>query len=239
MSISLDEPVHLHKTTQRLGTDPLGKLLLRLSLPSIVSMVAISLYNLVDTFWVAKLGYRAVAALTVVLPFFILTYAVGVGTGIGVAALTSRRFGEKKVEEANVVTGQVLFLSLALGCVLALVINLFPTQILILCGATPDILDLGKQYLTIVGLGMPFTLLNLISRNVYQASGDSVRPMIFIIISQVWNAIAAPFLIFGWGIFPALGVGGAALAALTANLIGAVLPVVYIAAGETGYRVRL
>jgi putative MATE family efflux protein len=239
MSISPEEPVHLHKTTQRLGTDPLGKLLLRLSLPSIVSMVAISLYNLVDTFWVAKLGYRAVAALTVVLPFFILTYAVGVGTGIGVAALTSRRFGERKVEEANIVTGQVLFLSIALGCVLALVINFFPTQILILCGATPDILDFGKQYLTIVGLGMPFTLLNLISRNVYQASGDSVRPMIFIIISQVWNAIAAPFLIFGWGIFPELGVAGAALAALTANLIGAVLPLVYIAAGKTAYRIRL
>ena len=221
MSNSAQETAHLHQTTQRLGTDPLGKLLLRLSLPSIISMVAVSLYNLVDTFWVARLGYQAVAALTVVLPFFILVYAVGVGTGIGVAALTSLRFGERRVEEANLAVGQVLFLCLGLGVLLAAITNLFPGQILKLCGATSDILPLGEQYLRVVGVGMPAMLINLVSRNVYQASGDSVRPMIFIILSQICNAVAAPFLIFGWWIFPQMGVAGAGLALVLANVVGA------------------
>lgn len=202
-------------------------------------MVAISLYNLIDTFWVAKLGYEAVAALTVTLPFFIVSYAIGVGTGIGVGALTSRLFGERNVESANQVTGQVLFLSLALGIVLILATNLFARQILLLCGATPDILDLGEQYLRMVGLGMPFTLLNIISRNVFQASGDAFRPMVFIILSQICNAIFAPLLIFGWGFFPEMGVSGAGLATLIANIIGASLPLGYILLGKTAYRLRV
>ncbi len=202
-------------------------------------MVAVSLYNLVDTFWVAKLGYEAVAALTVTLPFFIISYAIAVGTGIGVSALTSRRFGERNVESANQVTGQVLFLSLALGTVLILATNLFTRQILLLCGATPDILDLGEQYLRMVGLGMPFMLLNIISRNVFQASGDAFRPMVFIILSQICNAIFAPLLIFGWGFFPEMGVSGAGLATLIANVIGASLPLGYILLGKTAYRLRV
>jgi len=76
MSAELDE------TTERLGTHPLGRLLLRLSLPSVASMITMSLYSLVDTFWVAKLGYQAIAATTIIFPYFILAIAVGVGSGI-------------------------------------------------------------------------------------------------------------------------------------------------------------
>ncbi|GAI93234.1 unnamed protein product, partial [marine sediment metagenome] len=83
MSTELEKTTELHETTERLGTDPLGKLLLRLSLPGIASMVTVSLYHLVDTFWVAKLGYQAIAALTITFPYFILVIAVGVGTGVG------------------------------------------------------------------------------------------------------------------------------------------------------------
>ena len=82
--------MQLDKTTERLGTDPLGKLLLRLSLPSIISMVAISLYNLVDAFWVAKLGYQSVAVITIIMPFWIICIAVGAGTGVGTNALASK-----------------------------------------------------------------------------------------------------------------------------------------------------
>jgi Na+-driven multidrug efflux pump len=100
--------------------------MLRLSLPSIISMVVISMYNLVNTFWVARLGYQAVAVLTVMMPFFIICMAIAVGIGIGINALSSRRFGENKVEEANQATGQAFFLCLSMGLLLMLVTNLFP-----------------------------------------------------------------------------------------------------------------
>jgi putative MATE family efflux protein len=220
-----------------LGTDPLGKLLIRLSWPSIISMVAVSLYNLVNTFWVAKLGYPAVAAITVVMPFFFFTMAVGVGTGIGMNALSSRKFGERDASAPNRVTGQGFFLSIGLGLLFALITNLFPRQILKLCGATPEILDMGESYIRILGLGMPTFLFSLISRNVFHAAGDTMRPMIFTVGSQVLNCIIDPFLIFGIWFFPQLGVTGAAVASVTASLLGSLYSLWYILSGRTSYRI--
>ena len=202
-------------------------------------MVTISLYNLVNTFWVAKLGYQAVAALTSVMPFFILCMAIGVGTGIGVTSLSSRRFGERNVEEANRITGQTFFLCLILGLLLLFVTNAFPRQILTICGATPDVMDMGSQYLRVFGFAMPLFLFGSISRNIFQASGDAIRPMIFIIIAQVINAVLDPFFIFGWGPFPEMGVAGAALATGIASGFGSILALFYIFGGRTSYHIRI
>ncbi len=232
-------PSNLSATTSRLGTDPLGKLLLRLSLPSIVSMVAISLYGLVDTFWVSRLGYQAVAAVTVAMPFYIMAMAAGAGTGVGVNALASRHFGERDSEAANRVIGQVFFLCLALGTVFILATNLFPGEILRLCGATEDIMDLGTQYLRIIGAGTPLLLFNVVNRNVFQASGDAIRPMIMIVTSQVVNAALAPLLIFGWGFVPAMGMSGAALAVVLANAVGVGMALWNLLGGRTSYTLRL
>ncbi len=234
----MEQPPQLHQTTERLGTDPLGKLLLRLSVPGIISMVSISLYNLVDTFWVAKLGYQSVAALTVLMPFWVLCIAVGVGTGVGANALASRRFGERNTESANQVAGQVLFLSFSMGILFLLATNLFPRTIIKLCGAPPDVIDIAVQYLVILGWGIPFIFLGLIGRNIFHAAGDAVRPMIFTIFGQVCNAILDPFFIFGWGFFPEMGIGGAALATVIANILSVILAVYFILAHRTPYRLK-
>ncbi len=235
----LSEPVKLAASTERLGTDPLAKLLLRLSLPSIISMVTISLYNLVDAFWVAKLGYQAVAVLTVMMPFFILCMSIGVGIGIGVNALSSRHFGERQVEYANRATGQTFFLCLLMGLILMLVTNVFPRQILLICGSTADLLVMGEQYLRIFGFGMPLFLFGAVSRNIFQASGEAVKPMLFIILSQVANIILDPLFIFGLGPFPEMGVAGAALATAIASGLGSLLALWYILSGRTAYRLRI
>jgi len=153
----LEDHAKLHKYTERLGTDPLGKLILRLSIPSIASMVAASLYNLVNAFWVAKLGYQSVAAVTVVLPFIIFSIAIAVGTGIGVNALASRRFGERNVEAANQAVGQTFFLSVIIGGIFLLITNLFPQLILRICGATPDIIEIGHNISAYLAGAYPFS----------------------------------------------------------------------------------
>lgn len=219
-----------------MGTDPLGRLLFRLSLPGVISMVAGSLYTLVDTFWIAKLGYRSVAALTVIMPMFALNYAVAVGTGVGANALASRRFGERKNEEANRVVGQVFFLSFAIGFIFTLAMNIFPRTILNICGATPDIIEIAISYLKIFGWSVPFLFLQMIGRNIFQASGDAIRPMVFILFGIVANVILDPLFIFGWGFFPEMGISGAALATVIASALSAVLAVYYIVANKTSYR---
>jgi putative MATE family efflux protein len=212
--------------------------MLRLSLPSIVSMVVISMYNLVNTFWVARLGYHAVAILTVMMPFFIFCMAIGVGIGIGINALSSRRFGENKIEEANRTTGQAFFLCLGMGLLIMLVTNLFPRQILQVCGSTPELLEMGERYLRIFGFGMPLFLFGAVSRNIFQASGEAIKPMIFIILAQVANIILDPCFIFGWGFFPEMGVAGAALATTIASGFGSLLALWYILSGRTPYRIK-
>ena len=202
-------------------------------------MISISLYHLVDTFWVAKLGYQAIAAVTIVFPYFILVIAVGVGTGVGASALASRRFGERNVEATNRVAGQVFLLSGLLGVISVVVAGFFAEPILTLCGATPDIMDMATEYLVIFGWATPFILFRLMTRNIFLASGDAVKPMIFTIVGTVINVILDPFLIFGWGPFPEMGVGGAALATAIASLLSAGLSFYYIMAHRSVYRLKL
>ena len=233
------EPTELKETTERLGYAPLWRLILSLSLPGMASQITMALYNLVDTFWIARLGYQAIAALTVVLPYQILIIAIGVGTGIGISSLASRRFGERNIEATNKVAGQVFPLAGFFGVIFLVAAVFFAEPILTICGATPDIMDLATQYLTTIGLGMPFFLFMIMAGSLLRGSGDAVRPMVFMITASVINIILDPFLIFGLGPFPELGVRGAALATIIAQVIGAGLAFAYIFAHKSAYRVKL
>ncbi len=225
-----------NRNPERLGTDPIGRLLFRLSFPSIISMVVVSLYNLVDTFWVARLGHEAIAAVTVAMPFFVLCIAVGAGTGVGINALASRKFGERDTATANRVAGQTYSLSLCIGIIFLLITNLFPQQILKLSGATPDVMVLAETYLRTLGWGMPFFFFSIAGRNVFQASGDAVRPMVFTIISQVINIILDPVLIFGWGFFPEMGIAGAATATVIATVVSSLLVNYWVTSKTSAYK---
>ena len=233
------EPTELKETTERLGYAPLWRLILSLSLPGMASMLTMALYNLVDTFWVARLGYQAIAALTIVLPYQILIIAIGVGTGIGISSLASRRFGERNIEATNHVAGQIFPLAGVFGVIFLTAAVFFPVPILTICGATPDIMDFATQYLTIIALGTPFLLFMMMAGSLLRGSGDAVRPMAFMITATVTNIILDPFLIFGLGPFPELGVRGAALATVIAQLLGAGLGFSYIVAHKSAYRVKL
>lgn len=233
------EPSQLQETTARLGTERLGKLLLRLSLPSIASMLTISFYHLADTFWLGQLSYQAIAAVTVTFPFFILVIAFGVGTGVGANALASRRFGEGDIEATNRVAGQIFPLSAFLGALLVIISLTAAGPIADLLGAPSDIRGMVADYIRFFGLGAPFMLFRIMSRNVYQASGDAVKPMVFTIIGAIINLVLDPFLIFGWGPFPAMGVGGAGLATSIGGGVGAALSFFYLVSGRSAYRLKL
>ncbi|MEJ2739523.1 MAG: MATE family efflux transporter [Dehalococcoidia bacterium] len=230
----------LHESTERLGKAPLGKLILRLSLPGMVAMITMTLYNLVDAFWVAKLGHEAIAALAVVMPVQIFTLAVGLGSGIGIGSLTSRRFGEGNIETTNHIAGQIFGLSAMFGTLSILMYTLFTQPLLTLGGATPDIMDYATKFLVIIAFGSPFFLFQGLSNELLRASGDALRPMIFSITAAVTNIILDPLLIFGIGPFPEMGIGGAALATVISQFAGAFLAFSYIVIlRKSAYKIRL
>ena len=229
----------MQERTERLGYAPLGRLLISLSVPSIASTVTVSLYNIVDTFWVARLGHEAIAALTIVFPYQILFIAIGVGTGIGIGALISRRFGENNIEATNHIAGQVFFLSILWGLIFMIAAVFFSKDILPAFGATPDIMEYSTQYLVITAYGAPQIIFILVAGNLIRGSGDAVKPMVMMIAASVINIILDPFMILGIGPFPEMGIRGAAIATVIAQSIGAVLGIYYLLAHKTSYRIRV
>jgi putative MATE family efflux protein len=202
------------------------------------SMMTMSLYNIINTLWLSRLGYEAIAALTVVMPFHIMAVAIGAGTGVGANALASRRFGEGNIEATNHVAGQVFPTAAFFGVIYLMVAVFFTDNILTLCGATPDIMDYGRQYLVVISFGGPFLFFTLMASNLLRGSGEALRPMIFTISGVVVNAILDPFLIFGIGPFPEMGVRGAALATVISQLLSAGLSFYYIVARRSAYRIQ-
>jgi len=230
----------LSKSTERLGTAPLGRLLLSLSLPGMVSMATMALYNIIDTFWVAQLGHEAIAALTIVLPYHILVIAIGIGSGIGINALVSRRFGERNTEATNRIAGQVFPITAFFGLIFIAAAVLFNRQILTVAGATTDIMKFATQYLVIISFGTPFLVFSISTNNLLRGSGDALRPMIFMIMASVVNIILDPLMIFGIGPFPEMGVRGAALATVIAQGLGAGLSFIYIIIVRwSAYKIKL
>jgi len=228
----------MQEYTERLGYAPLGRLLIKLSLPSIAGTITVSLYNIVDTFWVAKLGHEAIAALTIVFPYQILFFAVGGGTGIGIGALVSRRFGENNPEAANHVAGQIFFLSVFWGVLFMIAAVFFSESILKAFGATPDIMEYGTQYLVITSYGATSMILALLISNLIRGSGDAVKPMVIMIAASIINIVLDPFMILGIGPFPEMGIRGAALATIIAQSCGALIGLYYFVTRRTAYRIK-
>jgi putative MATE family efflux protein len=202
-------------------------------------MLAMSLYVLADTFWLGRVSYEAIAAITITFPFYIVIFAIGLGSGIGANALASRQFGERDIEATNRVAGQVFPLTAIFGIIFIIPSVFFVRPLAALLGATPQIIDMTAEYLIYFGWGIPFILFRVMTRNVFHAAGDTIKPMIFIVVGSVVNAVLDPFLIFGWGPFPEMGIGGAALATTISGGLAAAISCYYLVGSKSVYCLKL
>ncbi|UMZ74460.1 MATE family efflux transporter [Natranaerofaba carboxydovora] len=205
--------------TARMGTENIMKLMLQFSLPSTVGMVVMATYNIMDTFFIGMLGSEAIAALTVAHPIQMLLGSVAIGTGVGAASLISRSLGSGDNEEAEKALGQVIGLSIIYS-IIVFVGGLFVLEpILVMAGATPEILPLAWEYIIVITSGsiMFFLLMGL--NNVLRAEGSPILSMKVMIVSAVVNIILDPIFIFLFG----LGVQGAAVATVLAKVAGIII----------------
>ncbi|MCX7911960.1 MAG: MATE family efflux transporter, partial [Dehalococcoidales bacterium] len=185
------------------------------------------------------LGHQAIAALTIVLPYQILFYAIGGGTSTGIGSLVSRRFGERNLEATNRIAGQVFTISAFWGLIFILIATLAADGILRLIGATPDIMDFSRQYLVITTYGSPLLILGMVMSSLIRGSGDAVKPMLIMVTGTIVNIALDPILIFGIGPFPEMGIRGAAWATTIAQALSAVLGVSLFLAGKTAFRLKI
>lgn len=207
----------------KMGVMPVKQLIVSMSLPMMISMMVQALYNVVDSIFVAQLSENALTAVTLAFPFQNLMIAVGSGTGVGMNALLSRCLGEKHFDKSNKAANTGIMLSV-LSCLVFMILGFACSGFFISSQTNvPEIVSLGKTYLTIVQC-MSFGLFfQLTFERLLQSTGKTMLSMASQLTGAVINIIFDPILIFGMFGFPKLGVAGAALATVMGQVIAAVV----------------
>lgn len=211
-----------------MGTMPIPKLLLTISLPLVISMLVQALYNIIDSIFVAQLGEDALTAISLVYPFQMLIIAVAVGTGVGMNALLSRYLGANQPKLANLIARNALFLAILNGIVFAL-IGLFCSNIFFALQTDNQAVILyGSNYMPIISLFSINIFIQITFERYIQATGKTVYCMIAQGAGAIVNIILDPILIFGLFGFPRLEVAGAAIATVIGQFTGATLGIIFV-----------
>lgn len=206
----------------KMADAPMTALILSMSLPAMFSMLIQALYNIVDSYFVAKLGENALTAVSLAFPVQNLMIALAIGTAVGINSLVSRRLGEGRQEEADRAATHGALLGVLNWVIIAVLGILFTRLFFESFTKTQEVLDMGCSYVyivTIFSFGM-FIQVNM--EKTLQATGNMVLPMFSQLIGAVANIVLDPIMIFGLFGFPKLGVAGAAIATVTGQILGMV-----------------
>ena len=205
---------------------PVLPLILSMSLPMVLSMMVNSLYNIVDSFFVAQISEDAMTALSLVYPVQNFVNAIGIGFGIGINAVIAIHLGAGDEKKANMATTQGMLLALIHAVILTVAGIAVMPGFLRMFTSSEKVIDLGIRYSVIVFLFTFAIVLGVAFEKVFQAVGAMKVTMLSLMCGCIANIILDPVLIFGLGPFPAMGIEGAALA----TGLGQVLTlVIYIA----------
>ncbi|MGL4737437.1 MAG: MATE family efflux transporter [Cellulosilyticaceae bacterium] len=214
---------------QKMEEMPMFKLLMTMSLPAMFSMLVQSMYNIVDSIFVAQIGEQALAAVSLVFPVQTMILAVAVGTGIGLNSLISRSLGEKNHDKAMAVADHGIILALASWMVFALIGIFGSTAFFAFFTEDQMIISMGRQYMFIVTTLSVGSFVQINIEKIFQASGNMIYPMMMQIVGAVINIILDPIFIFGWFGVPAMGIAGAAIATVIGQLAAMALSIYLVA----------
>ncbi len=200
------------RTTAKLIEGPIGKTLTNMTIAMTLGMVGMVAFNLIDTFFIGKLGTDQLAALSFTFPVVLVVSSIALGLGFGASAVISRAIGEGDQHKVQRLTTDSLLLSIiiVIGFVTLGLLTIEP--LFKAMGATSKIIPYIKTYMKIWYLGMPFVVVPMVGNNAIRATGDAKTPSIIMLIAVCVNTILDPLLIFGIGPFPELGIQGAAIA---------------------------
>lgn len=210
----------------KMGVMPVGKLIISMSLPIMISMLVQALYNVVDSIFVARISENALTAVSMAFPIQNLMIAVGVGTAVGVNALMARALGAKDFEKVNKIADNAVFLAV-LSYLAFLLVGLFLAEPFYRSQTDiEEIVMYGKQYITVCCCFSFGAFIQMMFERMLQATGKTFYTMCTQGIGAIINIILDPILIFGWFGFPKMGVTGAAAATVTGQIVAGILAVV-------------
>lgn len=212
--ICLNQVKNDTEKTNKMGTMPIGSLLLSMAWPPTLSMSINALYNVVDSVFVAMLSERALTAVSLVMPLQMLMVAIGVGTGVGVNSLIARRLGEQRVDEASLAASVGIRLAFVNYFVMALIGIFLSSAFVGSFTKDANVFSDATIYLKIITIGSFFFMLQLAMEKIIQSTGQMVLSMIVTIVGALVNLVLDPILIFGLLGAPKMGIAGAAVATI-------------------------
>ncbi len=194
---------------------PVGKLISGLAVPTIVSMLITSIYNMADTFFVSKLGTSASGAVGVIFSLMAIIQAVGFTLGMGCGSNISRLLGQKEYKKANEIASSGFFAALFFGLILLIFGTFFSDSLIHLLGANETIFPYAKSYGQYILLGAPVMAASFVLNNTLRAQGKAKFAMIGITTGGILNMFFDPLFIFVFD----MGIAGAAIATILSQLI--------------------
>lgn len=216
------------KKENKMGTKPVLGLIISMSIPSMLSMLIQALYNIVDGIFVSQYSLESLEAVNLAYPLQMLLIAVGVGTGVGINSLVSRRLGAKNFDDANKAATNGMLLSV-LSWLLFVVIALTLVKPFVnLMGASEAVSKDAVTYLNIVMIASIGLFVQCSAEKLLQATGNMIYPMMFQLVGAITNIIFDPILIFGVGPFPEMGVAGAAIATVGGQMVAMIFSLVVL-----------
>lgn len=210
----------------KMGVMPVNQLLISMSLPMMISMLVQALYNVVDSIFVSRISENALTAVSLAFPIQSLMIAIGAGTGVGINALLSRALGEKDYGKADKAAVNGVFLAVISYLIFLLVGAFAVTPFYLSQTQDAEIIEYGKQYLTIVcclSFGM-YT--QFVFERLLQSTGKTFFTMITQGTGAIINIILDPILIFGLFGMPRMGVAGAAVATVIGQIVAGIIAII-------------
>ncbi len=218
------------KQNNALGTEPIGKLLTRFSVPSIIAMLVSSLYNIVDQFFIGRsVGMLGNAATNVAFQLTITCTAISLLCGVGGAANFNLSMGRRETDKAVKFAGGAIGMMLTLGVLLCVVSEIFLEPIMRIFGATDKILNYSLIYTGITALGFPFLIVTTGGSNLIRADGSPKFSMFCTLVGAVINTILDPLFIFGFD----MGIAGAAWATIIGQVVSGLMVLGYLSRFKT------
>lgn len=208
-----------------LGTDPIGRLLLKFSVPTALTLMVNYLYNIVDQIFIGHAtGIAGVAATNVTFPLGIIAAAMALLIGDGCAANISLHLGRKEQDEADRTFANAVVLLLSAGLLLMVFGLIFVKPLVVFFGASPTIVEEAAKYMSITLIGQPFAMCNMAFTAIIRADGNPQYMMRSMMIGAILNVILDPIFIFGFD----WGISGAALATIIGQIVSGCIALAYL-----------
>ena len=213
-----------------LGSEPISTLLRRFAVPSVIAMLVSALYNMVDQLFIGhSIGVLGNAATNVAFPLSMVCTSIGLLCGIGGAANFNLCMGRREPEHAKSYVGSAISMLAILGVILCVAVQLFLRPMMLLFGATPDVIDYACTYTRITSIGFPFLIVTIGGSNLIRADGSPKFSMLCNLVGAIVNTILDPLFIFVFH----MGMAGAALATITGQILSFALVVFYLRGFKT------